>query len=191
MTAGPRRSDAPQVPLLTALLAPVVAYCLLRALAPRLGGADAGHRRELDAWHVLMGSAMTAMLLGVLGRSLAIAALVVCAVALCWGVLSVERRRGGAAHVRLVVGAAAMAVMTLPVAAPATAAGDGAGSSMPGTAASSPVALVAVLVLGLLAVAAVRLPVVVRRTPGAVARLDAVCDVVMAGATAAMLVALL
>jgi hypothetical protein len=179
------------VPLLTVLLAPVVAYCLQRALAPRLGGADAGHRRDLDAWHVLMGSAMTAMLLGVLSRSLAVAALVVCAVALCWGVLSVERRRGGAAHVRLVVGAAAMAVMTLPLAAPATAAGGEAGSSMPGMSAPSPVALVAVLVLGLLAVAAVRVPVVVRRTPGAVARLDALCDVVMAGAMAAMLVALL
>jgi hypothetical protein len=178
------------VPLLTVLLAPVVVYCLLRAVAPRWGGAHAEHRRDLDAWHVLMGSAMTAMLLGVLSRSLAIAAVTVCAVALCWGVLSVERRRG-AAHVRLVVGAAAMAVMTLPLAAPATAAGDRAGSSMPGMAAPSPVALVAVLVLGLLAVAAVRLPVVVRRTPGAVARLDAACDVVMAGAMAAMLIALL
>jgi hypothetical protein len=177
--------------LLTALLAPVVVYCTLRALAPRLGGPSAEHRRDLDTWHVLMGSAMTAMLLGVLSRPLALVTLAVCAIGLSRGVLLVERRSGGAAHARLVVGAAAMAVMTLPLAAPAMAAGDDPGPPMPGMAAPSPLALVAVLLLGLAVVAAVRLPAVVRRTPGAVARLDAACDVVMAGAMAAMLFALL
>lgn len=192
MTADPRRSDAPRVPLLlAALVAPVVVYCTLRALAPRLGGVSPEHRRDIDTWHVLMGCAMTAMLVGVLSRTLAVAALAVCAAGLCWGVLSVERRTGGAGHARLVVGAAAMAVMTLPLAAPAMAAGHDPGSPLPGMAPSSPLALVVVLVAGLVVAAAVRIPAAVRRSPGAVARLDAGCDVVMAGAMAVMLVALL
>ena len=52
--------------VLAVLLLPVVVYCSLRAVAPRLGGASTQHRRDTDAWHVLMGTAMTAMLLGVL-----------------------------------------------------------------------------------------------------------------------------
>ncbi len=63
-----------------------------------------------------------------------------------------------------------------------------AGMSMAGP---SPLPLVVVPLAGLLRVAAVRLPVVVRRSPGVVPRLDAGCDVVMAGAMAAMRVALL
>jgi hypothetical protein len=45
------------------LLLPVVVYCSVRAVAPRLGGASAEHRRDIDAWHALMGLAMMAMLL--------------------------------------------------------------------------------------------------------------------------------
>ncbi len=180
------------MPLLLAVLLPVVLYCSVRAVAPRLGGAGVEHRRDIDAWHVLMGLAMAAMLVGSLTRPLAVAALVVCAVGLCWGVLSVERRSGGAAHLRLVVGAAAMAVMTLPLAAPAMAsAGETGGMDGLTMAGPSPLPLVLVLLAGLVGVAAVRLPAVVRRPPGAVARLDAGCDVVMAGAMAAMLLALL
>jgi hypothetical protein len=52
------------VPLvLTVLLLPVVVYCSVRAVVPRLGGASAEHRRDIDAWHALMGPAMMAMLL--------------------------------------------------------------------------------------------------------------------------------
>ena len=80
--------------------------------------------------------------------------------------------------------------MTLPLAAPAMAAGSGDMAGM-GMAGPSPLPLVLVLLTGLVVVAAVRLPVVVRRSPGAVTRLDAGCDVVMAAAMAAMLVALL
>ena len=176
--------------MLAVLLLPVVVYCSLRAVAPRVGGPSAEHRRDTDAWHVVMGVAMCAMLLGALARPLAVAALVVCAVGLCWGVLSVERRTGSAAHVRLVVGAGAMAVMTLPLAAPAMAADSGevGGMTMAGP---SSLPLVLVLVAGLVVVAAVRLPAVVRRPPGAVVRLDAGCDVMMAGAMAAVLIALL
>jgi len=180
------------VPLLLAVLLPVVVYCAVRAVAPRLGGAGVEHRRDIDTWHVLMGLAMAAMLLGTLTRPLAVAALGVCAVGLCWGVLSVERRGGGSAHLRLVVGAAAMAVMTLPLASPAMASeaetGRTAGMTMAGP---SALPLVLVLLAGLVGVALVRLPAVVRRSPDGAARLDAGCDVVMAGAMAAMLVAVL
>jgi hypothetical protein len=182
------------VPLLLAVLLPVVVYCSVRAVAPRLGGTSVEHRRDIDVWHVLMGTAMAAMAVGALTRPLAVGVLAVCAVGLCWGVLAVERRAGGAAHVRLVVGAGAMAVMTLPLAAPVMAsAGPGSSGAMAGMsmAGPSPLPLVVVLLGGLLMVAAVRLPVVVRRSPGAVPRLDAGCDVVMAGAMAAMLVGLL
>ena len=195
LTAVPSGPDAPRVsPLLAVVLLPVVLYCSLRAVAPRAGGVSGEHRRDIDVWHVLMGTAMTAMLLGLLTRPLALAALAACAAALCWGVLTVERREGSAAHARLVVGAGAMAVMTLPLAAPAMAStthgtsGEMAGMSMSGP---SALPLVLVLVVGLLMVAALRLPVVVRRSHGAVDRLDAGCDVVMAGAMAAMLVVLL
>jgi len=180
------------VPLVLAvLLLAVVAYCALRAVAPRLGGVSAEHRRDVDAWHALMGLAMVAMLLGGLGRPLAVAALVVSAAGLCWGVLSVDRRTGSAAHLRLAVGAGAMAVMTLPMAAPATAAGHQASAAGMGMAGPTALPLVVVLVAGLVAVAAARLPTVVRRSPDSVARLDAGCDVVMAGAMAAMLLVLL
>jgi hypothetical protein len=186
--AGP---DAPRVPLLLAVLLPVVVYCSVRAVAPGLGGAGVEHRRDIDTWHVLMGLAMAAMLLGTLTRPLAVAALAVCAAGLGWGVLSVERRSGGSAHLRLVVGAAAMAVMTLPPAAPAMASGGESGGMAGMTAGQSALPLVLVLLAGLVGVAAVRLPAAVRRSPGRVARLDAGCDVVMVGAMAAMLVALL
>ena len=180
--------------VLAVLLLPVVVYCSVRAVAPGLGGTSAEHRRDIDVWHVLMGTAMAAMLIGALTRPLAVAALTVCATGLCWGVLAVERRSGGAAHVRLVVGAGAMAVMTLPLAAPAMASGGhGSGGDMAdmSLAGPSPLPLVVVLLVGLLMVGAVRLPVVVRRSHAAVPRLDAACDVVMAGAMAAMLVAVL
>jgi len=180
------------VPLVLAvLLLPVVVYCSVRAVAPRLGGVSTEHRRDIDTWHALMGLAMVAMLLGDLARPLAVAALVVCAAGLCWGVLSVDRRTGGAAHLRLVVGAGAMAVMTLPVAAPAMAAGHDAPMAGMTMAGPSALPLALVLLAGLVGVAAVRLPAVVRRSPGTVARLDAGCDVVMAGAMAAMLLVLL
>jgi hypothetical protein len=78
-----------------------------------VGGPSAEHGRHTDAWHVVQGVAMSAMLVGALTRPLAVAALVVCAVGPCWRVLSVERRTGNAAHVRLVVGAGARAAMLL------------------------------------------------------------------------------
>jgi Domain of unknown function (DUF5134) len=180
--------------LLAALLVPVVVYCLARAVAPRRWGSGDGHRRDVDAWHVLMAATMVAMLAGALTRPLAVASLAVATAGLCWGVLAVERRSGSSAHVRLVVGAAAMAVMTLPLAAPAEAAAPS--RHVPGVAAmsmtgASTLPLVVVLLGALVTVAALRVPAVVRRSPGPVVRLDATCDLVMAGAMAAMLATLL
>jgi len=187
------------VPLvLAASLLPVAAYCSVGAVAPGREGTSREHRRDLDVWHVLMASSMTAMLLGALTRQLAVATLAVSAIGLCWGVLAVERgsrRSGGEVHLRLVVGAGAMAVMTLPLAAPAMASaghgsgGMGSGGMGSGMAGYAPFPLPLVLLAGLVMVAAVRLPVVVRRSPSAVVRLDAGCDVVMAVAMAAMLLA--
>lgn len=176
--------------LLAGLLVPVVVYCLVRAVAPRQGGGGE-HRRDLDAWHVLMAAAMVAMLLGALTRPLAVAALAVSTLGLCWGVLAVERRSGSGAHVRLVVGAAAMALMTLPLAAPAEAApqAPAAGGMATMTGASTP--LLVVLLTALAVVAALRVPALASRSTGTMGRLDAGCDVVMAGAMAAMLATLL
>ncbi len=179
--------------LLAALLVPVVLYCLVRAVAPRRWGGGDQHRRDVDAWHVLMSATMVAMLVGALSRPLAVAALAVATAGLCWGVLAVERRSGSAAHVRLVVGAATMAVMTLPLAAPAEAAAPsrpGGGMAAMSMAGGSTTPLVVVLLAALSLVAALRVPVVVRRSPGPVARLDATCDVVMALSMAAMLATL-
>jgi hypothetical protein len=181
-------------PLLSGLVALVVAYCLVRALAPAGRGRSHRHRRDIDAWHVVMGVAMICMLLGRLSRPLAVVALVLAGAAVCWGALSTERRSGSAAHVRLLVGATAMAVMTLPLAAPAEAAGTApassgmSGMSLGGT---PSVLLVVLLVAALGVVLTARLPAVVRSGSGAVTRLDACCDVVMAGAMAVMLAALL
>jgi hypothetical protein len=96
--------------------------------------------------------------------------------------------------VRLLVGATAMALMTLPLAAPAEAAGTvAAPSGMSGMsrAGTPSVLLVVLLVAALGVVVAARLPAVVRSGSGAVNRLDACCDAVMAAAMAVMLAALL
>ena len=179
--------------LVSGLVALVVVYCLAGVALPRRWVGRERHRREIDAWHVVMGVAMIGMLLGHLSRPLAVVALVLAGVAVCWGALSTERRSASSAHVRLLVGSTAMAVMTLPLAAPAEAAGARtAPAGMSGMWGEAQSALLVALLVGALGlVAASRLPAVVRRGSGAVRRLDACCDVVMAGAMAALLVALL
>jgi hypothetical protein len=180
--------------VLAALVSLVVAYCLTRVALPGRWGSADRHRRDIDAWHVVMGVAMICMLLGRLSRPLAAVALMLAAIAVCWGALSTERRAASTAHVRLLVGATAMAVMTLPLAVPAEAAGSAtapggmSGMSLGGTPSGL---LVLLLVAALGVVLTARLPTVVRPGSGAVSRLDACCDVVMAGAMAVMLAALL
>jgi hypothetical protein len=180
--------------LLAALVAPVVVYCLGRAVATTVRGRADQHRRDIDAWHAVMGAGMVCMLLGHLSRPLATSALVLAGAAVCWGALSTERRSGSIAHLRLLVGATAMAVMTLPLAAPTEAAGARAApSGMSGmSVGGTPSALLVVLLVAVLGVtAASRLPAAVRPSSDAIHRLDACCDVVMAGAMAAMLAVLL
>ncbi len=196
MTVGAHGVDAPRMPIVLATLLVLVAlYCLVRAVAPRLGGGRAEHRRDVDAWHVVMASVMAAMLLGDLSRPAALAALGVAVAAACWGVLGMERRSGRAAQVRLVVGAAAMAVMTLPLAGPAEA--DSARHTAPmagmssGSSRMPPVLLLIVLLGALTLVGVTRVPTLARRSTEVVPRVDAGCDVVMAGAMAVMLAALL
>lgn len=178
--------------LLEAALVPVVLYCLARALVPgRFGPVH--HRRDVDVWHVLLGLAMLAMLVGGLPAAVAWAVRALAVVALVWGVLSVERELGGASYVRLAVGGAAMALMSLPLATPAQASPARPMPGMPAVSHGagwswSPVAgvlLAALLVAGVTAAATVT-----HRPAGVVRRLDAACDVVMAGVMAALLAGL-
>jgi hypothetical protein len=193
--------------LLAAVLVAVVAYCVARALVPRLRGP--GHHRDLDAWHALMGVAMVAMLLAPFPRGLSLLTLAVFAVGAGWALVRVLRRVGRAAYLRLAVGSLAMAAMVLPAAtasaaAPATAA-QHSGHHHHGSAAAADPAdpssvndasavvgglpdLVVVLLLALLGgLVVLRVVDAARRSPGLPARLDACCDVAMAGSMGSML----
>ena len=194
--------------LLGVSMVAVVLYCVARAFVPAL--RPDGHRRDLDAWHLVMAAAMAVMLLAGHGRTFAALGLLVFAVGLAWSGLRAVRRTGRAAYVRLGIGCAAMAAMLVPAAtlAPATAAAPAAAGHDhgmhhemrhdPAAAASAsgagPLALPSLLVVVLLALVAVlvlaRLLEVVRRGAPAAGRLDAGCEVLMGVAMTAMLVPL-
>ena len=193
--------------LLGVSMVAVVLYCVARAFVPAL--RPDGHRRDLDAWHLVMAAAMAVMLLAGHGRTFAVLGLLVFAAGLAWSGLRAVRRTGRAAYVRLGIGCAAMAVMLVPAAtlAPATAATPADRRPRPrttGCTTTTPrppprpgpdrwrsrrcwwsllLALVAVLVLA-------RLLEVVRRGAPAAGRLDAGCEVLMGVAMTAMLVPL-
>jgi hypothetical protein len=196
--------------LLGVSMVAVVLYCVARAFVPALRPDD--HRRDLDAWHLVMAAAMAVMLLAGHGRTFAALGLLVFAVGLAWSGLRAVRRTGRAAYVRLGLGCAAMAVMLVPAAmlAPATAATPAAAGQdqgmqgMPGmhgmhhdhaaaasTSGTGPMALPSLLVVALLALVAMlalaRLLEVVRRGAPAAGRLDAACEVLMGVAMTAML----
>ncbi len=202
--------------LLAASMVVVLLYCLARAVLPALRPTD--HGRDLDAWHVVMAVAMAAMLLLSWTKPVSVAGLAVFVVGLGWAASHAVRRAGRAAYLRLGVGCAAMAAMLLPVAtasaAPAvagtssaTTAGTGMGGmDMTGAGHSMHHGSAAVLadpglvpptaVLGLLLAAlgvllVVRLRGSLRAASPVTARLDACCDVVMAGAMGYMLVLML
>jgi uncharacterized protein DUF5134 len=180
----------PTLPLAAALL-PVLAYCLARAVVP--GAAPQAHRRDLYVWHVLLG---LAMVVGLLGPVVPVAVLLatVSLAGLGWGLLSLDRRPVRGAYARLAVGGAAMAVMTLPVTLTGPAQAAPGHAPMAGMAAPDHtvwLALVPVL-LAAMAIAGVSAAVVaLGRTSPAVRRLDACCDIVMAGVMAVMLAGLL
>ncbi|HEY8092872.1 MAG TPA: DUF5134 domain-containing protein, partial [Acidimicrobiales bacterium] len=119
---GALRDLSPLDALLGGVMVAVVLYCVARAFGPAL--RPDGHRRDLDAWHLVMAAAMAVMLLAGHGRTFAVLGLLVFAVGLAWSALRAVRRTGRAAYVRLGIGCAAMAVMLVPAATlgPATAA---------------------------------------------------------------------
>ncbi|MCW2792961.1 MAG: hypothetical protein JWO76_2059 [Nocardioides sp.] len=186
----------------------VVLFCLTRSLVPSL--RPPGHRLALDAWHVLMGAAMTAMLLAPLPRALSVVALGVFVAGLAAATVQAVARPGlRAAYARVGVGCVAMAAMLTP-AATASAAGTASGpaetAGMPEMAGMDmsahghamtastntaglvpPTLLLAALAALLGGLLVVRLVVVLRRGAALQARLDACCDVAMAAAMGYML----
>jgi uncharacterized protein DUF5134 len=187
--------DARRVPeLLAAALLPVVLYCTARAVTRRAGGALDGHHRDLDVWHVVMGVAMIAMLLGRMPAAATVPVLMVSALAVAWGVRAMQPSGSASAYARLAVGGAAMAVM-VPM-APAQAAtggptGDHAAGAAMTTMSHAVWAPLGVVLLVVLVSAFSSAAWVILRPGGVVRRLDASCDVVMALAMAAMLVQVL
>ena len=191
----------------------VAGWCLVRALTR--GPEPEGHRRDLDAWHAVMGAGMAVMLLAPLGRPLATAGLVLFGAGLAWSLVRALRSVGRWPSVALGVGCAAMAAMLVPVATASAASaasgtdGTGGTESMNGMhdmasadghamhhaagadgGATLPTVLVLVLVVLLAAVVALRLTAVVRRGEPARTRLDAACEVLMGATMAAMLASL-
>jgi hypothetical protein len=188
--------------VLAACVAVVVLYCFARAFTPALRGPE--HRLDLDAWHVLMGLGMVAMLLAPFGHALSVASLVVFAVGLAWSLLRLAGRATRTSYAVLAVGCLAMVAMVVPM---ATATADppmdqpmdmtgmhmGAGHLMSMGAADGgstgmvvPDLVLAGLLVALAVVVVVRLVTTARRTGPA--RLDACCDIAMAGAMAYLLV---
>lgn len=173
--------------VLVAALLLVVLYCAGRAVWVRRGDpTGAAHHRDLDVWHVLMGTAMLAMLLGWLPDGAAVPLLALSTLAVGWGLRSLQRTASAAAYARLAVGGAAMAVM----APPATQPGMGhsvVGGGMAATSHGIWVPLTVALVVLLASSASTAGPALAQ--PGdLVRRLNAGCDVVMAGAMGVMLV---
>lgn len=189
--------------LLAASMVVVVLYCLARPFVPVLAAVP--HHHALDLWHVLMGSAMAAMLLVPYSRALSIVALGVFGAGLGWSLVRLAGPVARAAYVRLAVGCAAMAAMLLPAATAAAATpasashamagGDamgamaGMGSGAPGLA--PPGALVVALLVALGVILAVRLVRVLRPAAAAATRLDACCDVAMSAAMGYLLLLML
>jgi hypothetical protein len=178
-----------------AALLPVLVYCVVRALTPARARGD-HHHRDLDLWHLLLGLAMLAGLAG-LSPVAALGVLAVSALGVGWGIRSLERPVGGGSYARLAVGAAAMAVMSVPVATPVQAApahpGHAVGmAGMGGSGSAAWLPVVGVVLLVALAAAGASAAVVAGRRPASVVhRLDACCDLVMAGVMAVMLVGVL
>ena len=185
--------------VLAVCMAVVVLYCLARAFTPALRGP--GHRRDLDVWHVVMGLGMVAMLLVPFGRALSLVALVLFAAGLGWALLRLAGQATRTAYAVLAVGCLAMVAMVVPTAS-ATAAEPMDMSGHAGHAGHAghhlaaadagesgivvPDLLLAGVLVALAAVVLVRLVGTARRSGPA--RLDACCDVAMAGAMAYLLV---
>ena len=133
-----------------------------------------------------MGTAMLAMLLGWLPDGATVAILVLSVLAVGWGLRSLQRTPSAAAYARLSVGGAAMAVMA-PLAAQPAMDHSGVSGGMAAMSHGIWVPLTVALVLLLVSSASTAGPALAR--PGdLVRRLNAGCDLVMAGAMSVMLV---
>ena len=175
--------------LLAVTLVGVVLFCLARWLLPAL--RPAGHRHDLDAFHVAMGLAMVAMLLARPSRGLSILTVVVAAAALGWAVARLVRRSGRPAYLRLAAGSGAMLAMVLLPATAATAAAPHAGGHGHGSGATGVALVVPLLLVALMVVAAGRMLDAAGSRRALPDRLDACCDVAMASAMGYMLVVML
>lgn len=182
--------------LLAGPLVAVTAWCLARLVVPRLRSTGCGPAggSALGSWHVVMGASMAGMVLWSMAPAAAGAVAALFVVGAAWSLLRLRRRPAATgargAHARLALGSAAMVAMTLPMAAPASAAGGMAHHqhASAGAALAPPDALVLLLLVGLAATLLGRLGAALRPSRAGVARLDAGCDAVMAGAMAWMLV---
>lgn len=174
--------------LLAAFMVAVVAYCLARSFVPALRNDD--HRRDIDAWHVVMGSAMVAMLLAPFSQGPSLLALGVFATGLVISLVQVGRQVARAAYVGLAVGCAAMTAMLLPTAT-ATAAEPGAASHLEhhhhatdhgggSSLLSVPTFLVAAVFAALALLLVARLLQSMRASGPLSGRVDALCEATMA-----------
>jgi hypothetical protein len=171
---------------LAAALAAVVAYCLVRAVVPALRGSD--HHGDVDVWQVTLGVAMIAMLVAPSSGALSTVTLLASAAGVGWALVRLARRATRPAYLRLAVGSAAMVAMVL---LPSTAATAATTHGHGGVVATGPGMLVPVLVLLLMAVLAGRMLDAVGTARPLPDRLDAWCDVAMAGAMGYLLVLML
>lgn len=188
---------------LAALMAAVALYCLARLSVPALRAR--GERRDLDAWHGVMAAAMAVMLLVPPTRLPSVVGLGVFVVGVGWAAARGVRRANRRAYLGVGVGCAVMVAMLSPPAT-ATAAtravgldalcGPVRGTHSPPAVATvavehsgiaPPTFIVAGLLLALGALLVLRLPGLLRRDAGVRARLEACCDLAMAGAMAYML----
>ncbi len=176
--------------LLAAVMVAVVGYCLARSFVPALRTGD--HRRDIDGWHVVMGSAMAAMLLSLFSQSFSRLALGVFYVGLIISLVQIGRRTSRAAYVGLGVGCAAMAAMLLPVAtASAVEPGTAQGVHHHHGAAGSMLALPTFLLAAVFAALALLMVARLVQTTGGsrplTGRIDALCEAAMATAMGYML----
>jgi hypothetical protein len=188
--------------LLGVCMVVVVLFCLTRSLVPSL--RPPGHRLGLDAWHVVMGTAMTAMLLTPLSRTSSVVALALFVGGLGASTFQAVTRPGArAAYLRVGVGCVAMVAMLMPAATAAAAPVAGhagmhtvhagahhmsaSGASSESAGLVPPTVLVAALAALLAVLLVARLFGVVRPGAGVRGRLDACCDVAMAAAMGYML----
>lgn len=117
--------STPVLVVVALLVAASTAYCLARCVVPSWRSE---HGRAVDAWHVLMGVAMVAMLLAPVGSLSAAVQTTVFALGALWCACHLLARSRSGAHARLGLACAVMAAMLVPaMTVPAASAGAASG----------------------------------------------------------------